>query len=576
MRIVSVPPESDLSRLDDPHVRLHLHDGSFCIAASCPPRVVGAWKIAHLRRFGPLHNRFVFEAGTRAGRGLSGLFSFLCTQNEYMHTMFQLAARNLLHDHLANKRSIQYAHTTLRRTDTNSRESSLGASQSRLTATDSLHRQPQTTPRNNPRLQANDTLALMNSAPPASTTDRRPLLASASSSNGEGGSGLNMAIDTIDSEAYTNDVFDENREEIISESAKSPQPFIFPNHIPPSTPNPVSKAQKMCKCAGSVQQPARTPSFAAILPTFGVIACPVHPGHGGPVWIPSPISSTAPTNPIITQPATSTPATPKTFGLNASRERLPKEAATLPRTQRSAAGDGTCRVCSDERNYVNQNFIDSLQQYYNFDAVFYPAAIAVPLQYVQMAPQSAPPFAPPSGTEQAHDGVYMPWDPDSRSSGQRSPPPPDPTNRSTLARPLSVQTDSMQVQQPSTPSPPHLSAMAASVVPPFMPFTLPRRRSTTASSYTSSSESSTRRALSTCFPLDPRLILPDEKGCARTWSLGGTVGRRRSHSVFARTTPPLDSVADSLSLRRRGLLRDSSRRARRLLAIFKKMKKDAS
>uniref|UniRef100_A0A914XI76 Uncharacterized protein n=1 Tax=Plectus sambesii TaxID=2011161 RepID=A0A914XI76_9BILA len=33
---------------------------------------------------------------------------------------------------------------------------------------------------------------------------------------------------------------------------------------------------------------------------------------------------------------------------------------------------------------------------------------------------------------------------------------------------------------------------------------------------------------------------------------------------------------DSLSLRRRGLLRDSSRRARRLLAIFKKMKKDAS
>lgn len=120
--------------------------------------------------------------------------------------------------------------------------------------------------------------------------------------------------------------------------------------------------------------------------------------------------------------------------------------------------------------------------------------------------------------------------------------------------------------------------MAASVVPPFMPFTMPRRRSTTASSYASyasSSQSPTRRALSTCLPLDSRLILPDEKGCARTWSLGGT-GRRRSRSVFARSSPPVDALADSVSLRRGGLLRDSSRRARRLLAIFKKMKKDAA
>ncbi len=43
------------------------------------------------------------------------------------------------------------------------------------------------------------------------------------------GSGLNMVMDTVDPETYTNEVFDE--EDMANESAKSPQPFIFPSTL---------------------------------------------------------------------------------------------------------------------------------------------------------------------------------------------------------------------------------------------------------------------------------------------------------------------------------------------------------
>jgi hypothetical protein len=42
------------------------------------------------------------------------------------------------------------------------------------------------------------------------------------------GSGVNVVLDTVDPETYTNEVFDEE-DMANNDSAKSPQPFIFPS-----------------------------------------------------------------------------------------------------------------------------------------------------------------------------------------------------------------------------------------------------------------------------------------------------------------------------------------------------------
>lgn len=46
---------------------LHLCNNLLALARDVPPVIVGHWNLPDLRRYGPVHNGFVFEGGTRCG-----------------------------------------------------------------------------------------------------------------------------------------------------------------------------------------------------------------------------------------------------------------------------------------------------------------------------------------------------------------------------------------------------------------------------------------------------------------------------------------------------------------------------
>ncbi|XP_043253869.1 uncharacterized protein LOC122398232 [Colletes gigas] len=74
---------------------LHIQDRRFCITIGIPPRLVGIWEIAHLRRYGVVEGRFCFEGGSRCGRG-EGLHVLITDQGEDIVKMLQLAAEGKL------------------------------------------------------------------------------------------------------------------------------------------------------------------------------------------------------------------------------------------------------------------------------------------------------------------------------------------------------------------------------------------------------------------------------------------------------------------------------------------------
>lgn len=75
--------------------RLHIQDCRFCITIGVPPRLVGIWEIAHLRRYGVVDGRFCFEGGSRCGRG-EGLHVLITDQGDDIVKTLQLAAEGKL------------------------------------------------------------------------------------------------------------------------------------------------------------------------------------------------------------------------------------------------------------------------------------------------------------------------------------------------------------------------------------------------------------------------------------------------------------------------------------------------
>ncbi|XP_018395242.1 PREDICTED: uncharacterized protein LOC108773806 [Cyphomyrmex costatus] len=90
--ISSVPSKA---KFTNGPAHLHIQDRRFCITIGVPPRLVGIWEIAHLRRYGVVEGRFCFEGGSRCGRG-EGLHVLITDQGDDIVKTLHLAAEGKL------------------------------------------------------------------------------------------------------------------------------------------------------------------------------------------------------------------------------------------------------------------------------------------------------------------------------------------------------------------------------------------------------------------------------------------------------------------------------------------------
>ncbi|KAG6453206.1 hypothetical protein O3G_MSEX008028 [Manduca sexta] len=75
--------------------RLHLHATRFALTAGVPPRLLGIWELAHLRRYGVVEGRFCFEGGSHCGKG-EGLHVLVTDQAKDIARDFELASQGRL------------------------------------------------------------------------------------------------------------------------------------------------------------------------------------------------------------------------------------------------------------------------------------------------------------------------------------------------------------------------------------------------------------------------------------------------------------------------------------------------
>ncbi|XP_045488941.1 uncharacterized protein LOC110993896 [Pieris rapae] len=73
--------------------RLHLQGRKFTLTSGVPPRVLGIWELAHLRRYGVAEGRFCFEGGSRCGKG-EGLHLLITDQAQDITDAFDQAAQS--------------------------------------------------------------------------------------------------------------------------------------------------------------------------------------------------------------------------------------------------------------------------------------------------------------------------------------------------------------------------------------------------------------------------------------------------------------------------------------------------
>ncbi|XP_050677115.1 uncharacterized protein LOC126973817 [Leptidea sinapis] len=71
--------------------RLHLQNRRFTLTSGIPPRVLGLWELAHLRRYGVVDGKFCFEGGSRCGKG-EGLHMLITDQPQDISDAFDQAA----------------------------------------------------------------------------------------------------------------------------------------------------------------------------------------------------------------------------------------------------------------------------------------------------------------------------------------------------------------------------------------------------------------------------------------------------------------------------------------------------
>ncbi|KAJ2940330.1 hypothetical protein O0L34_g4 [Tuta absoluta] len=72
--------------------RLHLQGRRFALTSGVPPRLLGLWELAHLRRYGVVEGRFCFEGGSHSGKG-EGLHVLITDQAQDITDAFDLAAQ---------------------------------------------------------------------------------------------------------------------------------------------------------------------------------------------------------------------------------------------------------------------------------------------------------------------------------------------------------------------------------------------------------------------------------------------------------------------------------------------------
>ncbi|CAK1555479.1 unnamed protein product [Leptosia nina] len=71
--------------------RLHLQGRRFTLTSGVPPKVLGIWELAHLRRYGVVEGRFCFEGGSHCGKG-EGLHLLISDQAQEITDAFDQAA----------------------------------------------------------------------------------------------------------------------------------------------------------------------------------------------------------------------------------------------------------------------------------------------------------------------------------------------------------------------------------------------------------------------------------------------------------------------------------------------------
>ncbi|XP_054267010.1 protein Dok-7-like [Macrosteles quadrilineatus] len=89
VQISSAPPRS---KLTPGPARLHVLERRFCLTAGVPPRLLGHWQIAQLRKYGVVNGRFCFEGGSQCGRG-EGLHVLLTDRGNDVSRSFSNAAQ---------------------------------------------------------------------------------------------------------------------------------------------------------------------------------------------------------------------------------------------------------------------------------------------------------------------------------------------------------------------------------------------------------------------------------------------------------------------------------------------------
>ena len=105
--LISTAPSK--TKLNNGPAHLRVQDHRFCITVGIPPRLVGIWEIAHLRRYGVIEGRFCFEGGSRCDRG-EGLHVLITDQGDEIVKTLQSAAEGKLSTrkrHLVREQSLQ-------------------------------------------------------------------------------------------------------------------------------------------------------------------------------------------------------------------------------------------------------------------------------------------------------------------------------------------------------------------------------------------------------------------------------------------------------------------------------------
>ncbi|XP_075980013.1 uncharacterized protein LOC142979135 [Anticarsia gemmatalis] len=75
--------------------RMHLQGRRFALTSGVPPRLLGLWELAHLRRYGVVEGRFCFEGGSHCGKG-EGLHMLITDQAQDITDAFDMAAQGNL------------------------------------------------------------------------------------------------------------------------------------------------------------------------------------------------------------------------------------------------------------------------------------------------------------------------------------------------------------------------------------------------------------------------------------------------------------------------------------------------